>query len=141
MGKGEVKENDLMAIVTYVHVTRVGRDKLDVHDVDRNSDFQVIGDELVKSMYSADQYDDVQNTTLTAVAEKLSTSYNVPFTVEFVKKEGETRKLRGRLVKTEPILGRCYVEDLDIKEAHKLRQVDNRTIISLIVGGVKYVVK
>jgi len=136
-----VNKNDLMAIVTYVHVNQAGSDKLNVKDVDRGSDFNVIGRELITNMLSADSYTQEKKTSLTEVAEILSRSYNTPFTVEFTKKDGELRKLRGRLTKTEPILGRCYVEDLDVTEPNKTRLVDNRTLSSLIVNGTKYVVK
>lgn len=60
---------------------------------------------------------------------------------------GEDRTMRGRLISVEAKLGRSQVIDLDIDKQLKgdwdirQRQVDHRTIKSLIVNRVKYVVK
>lgn len=60
---------------------------------------------------------------------------------------GEERTMRARLVSVEPKLGRSQVIDLDIDKQIKgdwdsrQRQVDHRTIKSLIVNNVKYTVK
>ena len=60
---------------------------------------------------------------------------------------GEPRTLRGRLLSVEAKLGRSQVFDLDIDKQVKgdwdsrQRQVDHRTINSIIVGDTKYVVK
>lgn len=140
----KVKNGDLMAFVywgTVEDVTRLGN-RVQVEDVDRGEGFSVNGRPLVEASFSADRYDDVEKVTKTKAAELLVSSYNRPFTVVFEKKEGELRTLRGRLVQPEPLLGRSMVEDLDIdKSKHRLRQVDHRTIKSLIVDNVMYVVK
>jgi hypothetical protein len=138
---GKVNVNDVMAIVTYVKVKGVGTNKIEVVDIDRKSEFQVIGTDLIESMLSADQFSETKKVPLTEMATILSHSFNVPFTVEFVKKDGEARKLRGRLIHPEPILGRCSVQDLDVTDGSAIRLVDNRTLTSLIVGGVKYTIK
>lgn len=59
---------------------------------------------------------------------------------------GEVRTIRGRLVSTEPKMGRSKVIDLDIpKETgeydNRQRQVDHRTITSLTVNSITYTIK
>jgi hypothetical protein len=114
---------------------------LSVYDVDNNMDFDVRGDSLVQKALSADRYKKEVKLSKTKVAEILISSHNRPLTVKFQKANGTDRVLRGRLVKPEPLLGRSMVEDLDITKGNPLRQVDHRTLIFLIVDGVKYIVK
>lgn len=59
----------------------------------------------------------------------------LPFTVEFTKQDGTKRTLRGAFLGLEPHFGRSIVSDLDVGET---RQVDNRTIESLIINNIKY---
>lgn len=136
------KKDDIVCVVRYAKVrsTGVGR-SLDVQDLDDKTQFSIHGTELVDSLLSADSYNETKKVSLTEMATILSQSYNVPFTVVFDKKDGETRKLRGRLIKPEPILGRCTVQDLDTTEGSPIRLVDNRTLSELIVRGVKYTIK
>lgn len=55
---------------------------------------------------------------------------------------GEERKLIGHLLHGEPKMGRTQVVDLEVpKGQHNIRLVDNRSISSLILKGVKYTVK
>lgn len=137
-----IQSNDLMAIVSFVKVARRSGDRmLEVSNVDNGMVFEVHGKDLAEEMYSADRYLSTEQLTKTQLAEKLSTSYNRPFTVTFDKTDGKERVLRGRLLKTEPLLGRSHVEDLDITSGTPLRLVDHRTIQSLIVDGVLYELK
>ena len=62
-----------------------------------------------------------------------------PFTVVFVKQNGEKRVMRAKFISTEPLLGRSIVSDLD--DEFKIKQVDHRTIESIIIDKVKYVHK
>lgn len=140
----KVKKGDLMAMLTYVTVTKSESNGayLHVKNLDNGMDFRVDGADLVKDMKSGDQFADERMVTMTEAAEMLSTSYNTPFTVVFTKQKGEVRTLRGRLVKPEPLLGRSYVEDLDIDVSqHRVRLVDHREIISFTVNNIKYTVK
>lgn len=143
----KVKDGDLMAFTYYGTVKTIsklmeGGHKLWVEGVAGGPDsFGVNGDKLIGASTSADQYHEEQKITKTAAAELLVSAYNRPFTVCFVKQEGEERVLRGRLVQPEPLLGRSHVEDLDITEGHRLRLVDHRTIKWLVLEGVRYLVK
>lgn len=95
------------------------------------------------NLSSADVFSRIENTNKTELAKRLLEAGDTVFTVEFVKQGGELRTLRGRLVKEDPLMGRAMVEDLDIPlhAVSNIRQVDLRTLKSLIIGNVKYVVK
>ena len=55
---------------------------------------------------------------------------------------GEERTLVGYLTSTEPKMGRSVVVDLEISpDQHRLRLVDHRTIKSLTLRNIKYVLK
>jgi hypothetical protein len=55
---------------------------------------------------------------------------------------GEERTLIGYLVSAEPKMGRSTVVDLNIpKGSHNLRQIDHRTLQSIVLKGIKYIVK
>jgi hypothetical protein len=55
---------------------------------------------------------------------------------------GDRRTLVGYLASTEPKMGRSTVVDLEIaSDKHRLRLVDHRTINSLIIRNVRYVLK
>lgn len=64
---------------------------------------------------------------------------------KFIKEEimrGEKRTLVGYLLEMEPKMGRSQVIDLDIPiSEHRERQVDHRSIVSIIIRNVKYIVK
>lgn len=100
--------------------------------------FGIHGQQLIDLCLSADRYHTEEKVNKTKAAEILVSSYNTPFTVVFDKDDGTERKLRGRLIHPEPLLGRSMVHDFD---ADGPRLVDHRTIKSLTVNGVKYTVK
>jgi hypothetical protein len=128
----KVKQN-----VSYGQVARLHVD--DLHQGIR--DITVEGRELIGSARSADQFAETQNVSMTKATELLVGANGHPFAVTFKKADGSERKLRGRLLQPEPLLGRSMVEDLDEPAGKRIRQVDHRTISSLILDGVRYVVK
>ena len=140
----KVEAGHLLTFVRYFHVKTVaaGGSRLEVCDTNQQT-FGIHGKELVEACFSADWFQEEVAATKTAVAERLVSAGFLPFTVCFLKQDGEERILRGRLVAPEPLLGRSHVEDLDIKDGLKpgLRLVDHRTIKWLIINGVKYKVK
>lgn len=144
----KLKKNDLLAITHYVKAVNVVKankqnpnDKVSVKDIDTGMDFDVIGAPLINKLASADEVNSTKKVTKTAIAEKLTESYNKPLTVCFEKADGSERILRGRYISHEVLMGRSQLEDLDVEDAHKLRLVDHRTIRYLIVDGVRYEVK
>lgn len=140
----QIKAGDLLAVIHYAKVTTSNRngEELFIEDVDSPGKIiRVQGKELVERALSADQSQEEIKVTKMQAAEILIESHNKPFTVNFVKADGNERTLRGRLIRPEPLLGRSMVEDLDEPTSNKLRQVDHRTINWLIVEGVKYIVK
>ena len=137
------KVGELLAVTFWTKVDRIdGTEKLLVEDLERGNKFHIQGKDLISSTLSADEFSKTEKITKTAAAQKLVTLFGVPFTVNFDEQSGSNRTLRGKLIEPEPLLGRSYVEDLDIPlNEHRLRQVDHRSIRYLICQGVKYVVK
>lgn len=129
----------LVAISKFARVTSVTPSELWLHDVDDNSDFRVVGTELMSKLVSADLFEKEVKETLTNVAKLVSSSHG-PITVCFLKQDDSERILRGRLLSTEPLLGRSHFDDLDL-QANRLRLVDHRTIKWAIIDGTKYLVK
>ncbi len=138
----KVKPNDLMAFVYWVKINSVTANG-DLAKVTNTEDGQIInfqGKALIENGFSADQYHEEQKVTKTKIAEMLISSFNRPFTVKFTKQDGTERTLRGKFLSAEHLLGRSNVIDLDSTEKNALRQVDHRTISSLILEGVRYYV-
>lgn len=146
-----VKVDHLMAIIHYVKVKEIsGRFATEMKVVpvdDQSNTITVSGRSLITDAFSADYFAEEIKTTMTDVAEKLTTSYNRPLTVCFTKQPGKDetsggeRILRGRFLSHEALLGRSYVEDMDKPVGDRIRLVDHRTLKWLIVDGVKYTVK
>lgn len=140
----KVNVGDLMAFVYYTKVKKVqSNETLVVENVYTGQDFSVIGNAMITTAFSADQYAEEVKVTKTKAAEILIGAVNRPFSVSFDKADGTERVLRGKLVAPEPLLGRSMVEDLDLdpSDKNRMRQVDHRTINWLVVNGVKYTVK
>ena len=136
-----MKTNNLMLFGYWAKVNQAVGNRLSVTDVDTGESFEVSGKPLIDAAFSADDFSSTEKVTQTQIAEKLVHSFNRPLTVNFTKKDGSPRTLRGRLLSSEQLLGRSYVEDLDTSDDHKTRLVDHRTISRLVVEGVEYVVK
>jgi|ERR1051326_2598035 hypothetical protein len=143
----DVEIGDIMASIEFIKVISksISTQTLFVKDLDTGLDFEIYGNELIGQSFSADRFFEERKVTRTEMAEVLSKSYNVPFTVVFQKAKGETRILRGRMVSVEALMGRARVIDLDLPDTEnptaRQRLVDFRTLESLVVGGVKYTLK
>lgn len=131
---------DVIAHISWAKVNRTSPmgSVLYLHDLHGDFEFEIHGTALISQVQSADRYHTEEKVNKTKAAEILVSSYNTPFTVVFDKDDGTERKLRGRLIHPEPLLGRSMVHDFD---ADGPRLVDHRTIKSLTVNGVKYTVK
>jgi hypothetical protein len=136
-----VKKGDIMALVYWVQVDNAYPNSMSVHHIDNKEPFNVNGNSLIEKCYSADVFESTTKITKTQMAEKLTVSWNKPFTVVFTKQDGEKRVLRGKLVAPEPLLGRSQVHDLDVTDGSPLRLVDHRTLEFLIVDNVRYTLK
>jgi len=142
-----IEKDDVLSFNQYVKVvknkqTRIGVHRIDVVNLDTGHEFYIEGNQLIQESISADRYTDNKILIREKIAEILVRSFNRPFSVNFVKKDGTNRTIRARLVSSEHLMGRSMVEDLDIDIYNsRLRQVDHRTINWLIVDGIKYTAK
>lgn len=148
----KVQNGHLMAIIYYVTVesTHYNGEKLTVKDaVGDTGRIDINGKSLIEASLSADQVHETVKVSRTQMAQLLIESHNRPFTVVFDKQDSKDgkdreRKLRGRLISHEALLGRSLVEDLDLpinEKGGRTRLVDHRTLKSLIVDGTKYELK
>lgn len=147
----KIQIGDLVAFTYYGKVVSVGHEQsawspgqtvIRVQaDEKEIGHFDVRGNVLIEGGQSADYFAIEEKVNRSQLAEKLVSSVNVPLKVCFIKEDKNIRFLRGRLVRPEPLLGRSYIEDLDLKDEGRVRLVDHRTLQYLIVGGVKYVCK
>lgn len=148
----KVQSGHLMAIIYYVNVesTHYNGEKLTVKDVVGDTGrIDINGKSLIEAALSADQFNETVKVSRTQMAQLLIESHNRPFTVVFDKLESKDgkdkeRKLRGRLISHEALLGRSLVEDLDLpinEKGGRTRLVDHRTLKSLIVDGTRYELK
>ncbi len=140
----KVKPGDLMAIIHYVKVAKVGAGggMMTVTPADKpGQNIDVIGRDLIGRALSADYFAEEVKVTATVMEELLTGEiFNRPISVLFVKENGEDRVLRGRYLKKAPF-GRSFMEDMDLPIDNRVRLVDHRTVKWLIVDGVKYTVK
>ena len=140
---GNKIRGEMLALTYWVSVEKVdSADKILVKDLYDGGQFFVQGKDLIDSTMSADAFTKTEKITKMEMAEKLISLYGKPFTVCFDTQKETNRVLRGKLLSSEPLLGRSYVEDLDIAIGeHRTRLVDHRTIHWLICGNTKFVVK
>lgn len=146
--RNEIKEGDIITITHYVKVKSKTEQflssdiKLQVIDLNTGGPINVVGKDLVDKMESADKYEKEEQLTKTELAAKFIKAGRRVFTVVFQKADESIRTLRGRLLRSEPLLGRSYVEDLDlVVGSNRQRLVDHRGILSLIIGNVRYTLK
>jgi hypothetical protein len=133
------KKDDIVSMTKYFRVVTASNSKVVATDMDNNEAVEIKGTQLVESLSSADLFDSTQKQSKTELAEILIGANVRPFTVVFVKQNGEKRTMRAKFISTEPLLGRSIVSDLD--DEFKIKQVDHRTIESIIIDKVKYVHK
>jgi len=133
-----MKKNDIIRIV---HYAKVIDDKGTCDDLERHFKFVVEGKELIESFDNADEFKSEKAVPRTELIKLLENSRGNVFTVSFTKQDGNERVLRGYLVTAETGFGRSQCVDLDLPaddSGKRLRQVDHRTLNSIVIGGVKY---
>lgn len=139
------KVGEVLSSTMYLTVKAISTqtDSIEVEDIDGKR-FTIRGSQLIeKSMTSASQYDKEEKVNRTAMAAILSSAGDAVFTVVFEKLDKTERELTGRLVDSENLMGRANVDDLvttDLARGRR-RQVDFRTLKSLILKGTKYTLK
>lgn len=133
---------ELISLTIYAEVESKDYDKIVCRDLQNNEVYELTGFDILSRINSADTFVNIKEISRTEMANKLLEAGDGIFTVEFVKQGGENRTLRGRLITSDQFMGRAMVEDLDLSSSlSNIRQVDLRTLKSLIIGNVKYVIK
>ena len=139
MKTNQIKIGHIMAYINWVEVVaNNGVNELKVRDLDSKQEFLIRGESLIEKGMSADVFSSTKSATKTELAEILIGHKNTPMTVEFVKANGQNRVMRCKWLSHEVLMGRSMVYDFD---DHGVKQVDHRTIKSIIVDDVKYVLK
>jgi hypothetical protein len=133
---------ELISLTIYAEVESKDYDKIVCRDLQNNEIYELTGFDILSRINSADTFVNIKEISKTEMANKLLEAGDGIFTVEFIKQGGENRTLRGRLITSDQFMGRVMVEDLDLSSSlSNIRQVDLRTLKSLIIGNVKYVIK
>ena len=138
----KIQKDSVLALTYFVKaLSSVKDNKLAVEDLDRKNPFLIEGEAILKTCTSADQFNKTEKKTKTELAELFVNVGNLPFTVQFLTQKSEKRTLRGRYLSHEKLLGRSKVDDLDVTKGIRMRLVDHRNLQSLVVDGVKYILK
>lgn len=141
MKTSEIKPGDIIQLTHNCEVASVQPGVLHVKDKERGINFKIEGAPLISSTKSGSFFNVTKKVTKTELAELLTKSHGAPLTVQYTKQDGEPRTLRGYWVGIDDQMGRSYCVDLDVTEEHKTRLVDHRTIQSLILNNVQYLLK
>jgi hypothetical protein len=137
----EIKPGEVLSSTMYLTVVSKDTDSIKVKD-NLGREFTVKGPKLIEeTMSSASQYAKEEKIARTKAAEVLVNAGDTVFTAEFVKQNGEERVMVAKLLENENLMGRSNVLDLQETAAHKIKQVDHRTLKSLILKGTKYTIK
>ena len=121
--------------------SRGGPREMECMDLEDKSHYSVRGSELIGKFVSADTWKTEVQVPRTQIAQALIGAGALPFTVCFLKSKGVERILRGRLLEHEDLLGRSMVYDFDVESGAPMRMVDHRTLLWLILNGVRYTLK
>lgn len=136
----DIKSGEYISTTMYLKVVSKTKDGVMVKNT-QGQEFEVRGTNLLETTFkSASQFETTKKVTRTELAETLVNLGDQVFTANFDKQDGSNRTLVGYKVSTENLMGRVNVVDLEAT-GNTLRQIDLRTIKSLIVNNVKYVVK
>jgi hypothetical protein len=138
-----VKPGERLSYTSYFEVVNSDAKKgiLEVKDTSGQV-LSIQGKDFIESnIKSASQFKKTEKLGKNALAEKLFTSGDSVMQVEFLKQDGTPRTLIGYFTSQDVNLGRSNMVDLEVTTGHNMRQVDHRTIKSVIVNQVKYVSK
>jgi hypothetical protein len=142
----KLQPGHVLACVNYYQIMNVGEKEVSVKDA-RGMKITIGKDILAEECWSADTYRSEVRLCKTGIAKLILHAGDKVFTVEFFKKNGELRKLRGHLAslnEEHTVLGMIKVVDLDLvmsgtpyDKADRL--VTFQTVQSLIIDNIKYV--
>ena len=138
-----IKKGDILGDLHYFTVTDISETGAFFKDVDTGEEWSVpikYMDIALKDAWHTENYATELKRCRSEVIRILLEAGVRPFTVEYVKANGENRKLRGIFIKGEPTMGRSIVKDLD-KTEDNIRMVDHRTIKSLVIDNIKFTVE
>lgn len=136
----DIKSGEYLSTTMYLKVVSKTKDGVMVKNT-QGQEFEVRGTNLLETTFkSAAQFADTKKVTRTDLADILVNLGDQVFTVNFDKQDGTNRTLVGYKVSTENLMGRVNAIDLEVT-GYAQRQIDLRTIKSLIVNNVKYQVK
>jgi hypothetical protein len=140
----DLKEGEQVSFQQYLTVDSVNPTDNSINVTDgAGKQLLIRGKELIEgSFYSNSQFSETEKGGKNKLAEVLKDAKDVIFTVCFTKKNGDERILVGRLVGSEPNLGRTKVVDLNIDPndpTRGIRLIDNREIKWVVINQTKYV--
>ncbi len=138
-----IKRGDRLSMTYYLKVNGVNTTEGSVDVTDQNgNNFTIRGKSLIENTIdSASQFSTVQKISRTEMVDILESAKDTVFTVNFDKQDGTNRTLVGHLLSAEPKMGRSNVADLEVVTGHNARQVDHRTLLWIVLKGIKYTVK
>ena len=132
-----VFKNDIIGITQYYRVIDRNSKTIKLENT-RDKTISSVSTEdidISHNVASVSNFHEVIKVSKSGLLDLMTNAGPLPFSVEFTKQDGTKRTLRGTFLGLEPHFGRSIVNDLDIGET---RQVDNRTIESLIINKIKY---
>lgn len=136
-----IKTGERLSTTMYLEVLGKNSNGIQVRD-SNGKEFEVRGTTLIEnSLNSSVQFSQEKKVNRTEMAHILTGAGDSVFTAVFEKADGTTRELTGRLLDAENLMGRSNVEDLVTTDTNKRRQVDHRTLQSLILKDTKYILK
>ena len=104
-----------------------------------------IGNDIVKNECFGTSYTEEREVSLTNMVDIMRNAGDKVFLVTFVKKDGTSREMTAVLKgSSDTNFGRSLVRELIVTNGNlkeQERQVDHRTLASLILENVKYVIK
>lgn len=138
----KIKIGERVSSTYYLEVIGKSGQTITVKDCD-GTVFDINGKELIEdTLTSANQYTKTVKCSRTEMVEQFLNAKDAIFQVEYIKADKSRRTLIGHLTDTEDFMGRSTVIDLEeASTGSGIRQVDHRTMESLILNGVKYELK
>lgn len=137
----DIKVGEVLSSTIYPTVVAKDADSIKVKDT-MGREFTIKGPKFIEeAMNSSSQYTKEEKVSKTKAAEILTAVGDTVFTAVFEKQDGTERTIVAKLIDTENLMGRSNVTDLQVTTGTNLRQIDHRTLKSLIVKGTKYTVK